>query len=45
VAAALKRIRAEDGLLAMPHRSNKASNPHGRAVRRQKLSGGSSSGK
>ncbi|MGB7593017.1 MAG: hypothetical protein WBO19_17420 [Terriglobia bacterium] len=45
VAAALKRIRAEDGLLAMPHRSNKALNPHGRAVRRRKLAAPSSSGK
>jgi NAD-dependent dihydropyrimidine dehydrogenase PreA subunit len=45
VAAALKRIRAEDGLLAMPRRSNKALNPHGRAVRRRKLAAPSSSGK
>jgi NAD-dependent dihydropyrimidine dehydrogenase PreA subunit len=45
VAAALKRIRAEDGLLAMPRRSNKALNPHGRAVRRRKLAVRSSSGK
>jgi NAD-dependent dihydropyrimidine dehydrogenase PreA subunit len=45
VAAALKRIRAEDGLLAMPRRSNKALNPHGRAVRRRKLAVRPSSGK
>ena len=56
VATALKRIRAEDGLpsprgegqgwgRAMPRRSDKASNPYGRAVRRRKLAVRPSSGK
>jgi hypothetical protein len=45
VAAALKRIRAENGLLAMPRRSNKALNLHGRAARRRKLAVRSNSGK
>jgi NAD-dependent dihydropyrimidine dehydrogenase PreA subunit len=45
VAAALKRIRAENGLLAMPRRSNKAVKPHGRAVRRRKLAARSGLGK
>jgi NAD-dependent dihydropyrimidine dehydrogenase PreA subunit len=45
VAAALKRIRAEDGFFAMPRRSNKVLKPHGRAVRRRKLVAPSSSGK
>jgi NAD-dependent dihydropyrimidine dehydrogenase PreA subunit len=55
VAAALKRIRAEDGLLsprgqgkgwglAMPQGSNKTPNPFGRPVRRRKFAGRSSSG-
>ena len=45
VAATLKRIRAEDGLLAMPRRSDKALNSRGRAARRRKLAVLSSSGK
>jgi NAD-dependent dihydropyrimidine dehydrogenase PreA subunit len=37
VATALKRIRAEDGLRAMPRRSNEALNRNGRVARRRKF--------